>query len=121
MIRARYAPPNSIVAISDPSGGEIPIPPESSRIAATSSFLVVGCLSFMDGETEFTLGNREEVDPGKPTAFDGTLETPSRAIQVATVFDEVLLRADVPSDRTRVRVWTNDPKWPDRVIIGLGD
>ena len=121
MIQTRYSPPNSIIAISDPVGGDIPDPPESSRIAATSSFLVVGCLSFMDGETEFTLGNGKEINPGEAPAFDGILETPSYAIQVATVLDEVLLRADVPTDHTRVRVWTNHPKWPNRVIIGLGD
>ena len=120
-MRTKASPPNSIVAISDPSGGVIPEPPQSGSIAATSSLLVVGCLTFTDGETEFVLGNNPSVVSGESLVFDGVLETPSRAIQVATVFDDILLRADVPTESTRVRVWTNRPVEPDRVIIGLGD
>jgi hypothetical protein len=114
------APPNSLLLISDPNRGQGPEFIEGPLILSTPSRISVGCLMFADGETEVTLGTSDEVDPGEPPAFDATLETPSHAVVVWTVEDEMVLSAKVPDAETRVRIWVNHPTEPDKVIIGLG-
>ncbi|MGH7257040.1 MAG: hypothetical protein ACREIM_01595 [Nitrospiraceae bacterium] len=116
----RIAPPNSLLFVSDVDGG---IPPEITRrgrLWTTSSCIAVGCLAFMVGVTEVSLGLARVVDPGGVPAFDGVLETPHRAVMVSTAEGEKVLDAGVSGKSTRVRIWTNHPTEPDRVIVGLG-
>ncbi len=117
---AKVAPPNSVVLVTDPSNGEIPRTLGGSLIAATSSCVAIGCRSEVDGETEFTLGTTREVDPGNRPAFEGELKTPSRKIAVRSVLGQTILEAPVQQEQTTIRVWLNDPKEPDRVIVGIG-
>ena len=117
---AKIAPPYSLVLVGDPSGREIPNIVAGSVIASTSSCIAVGCLSEVDGETEFTLGATPDVNPGIDPAFEGKLKTPNRMIAVRSVLHETILEATVPEEQTTVRVWVNDPTEPDKVIIGFG-
>jgi hypothetical protein len=73
----------------------------------------------MDGETAITLGAAGEVDPGGVPAFDGLLETPNRAVVVSTAEKEPVLEMKAHGSHTPVRVWTNHPTEPDRVIVGI--
>ena|SRR5438067_2075058 len=114
----KIAPPNSLVLLADASGGQIPGSMERSLITSTGSCIAIGCLSETDGETEFTLGVAQEVDPGDRPAFHGNLNTPARKVVVRTVLGQTILEMPVPSDRTDIRIWVNDPMEPDRVIIG---
>lgn len=75
---ARLAPPNSIVAVEDVSRGEPPEWIDGSCVVATESCIIVATLCEIDGETEFRLGARSDVDPGTPPVFQGRLKTPSR-------------------------------------------
>ena len=115
----RVSPPNSIVFISDPNGGAAPYPVRGPLILSSPSCISVGCKMEQDGPTEFVLGRAHEVDPGSRPAFDGPLETPNYAVVVSTVDRELLLSDNVPTTRTRVRIWVNHPTEPDRVIVGL--
>lgn len=119
-LSVRAAPPNSVVLLEDPVGGDVP---ESIRgaalIAATPSCIAVGCRAEVDGDTEFTLGPGQEVDPGYSPAFDGTLETPSRVLAIRSVLGEIILKVAVPQQRTRILVWTNDATAPNEVIVGV--
>jgi hypothetical protein len=81
---------------------------------------MVACYPFMDGETEVTLGTAHVVDPRTRPAFDGMLETPGHVVVVSTVERETILREPVQAPFTHVRIWVNDPKFPNKVIIGLG-
>jgi hypothetical protein len=120
-VSTKVAPPKSLVAIGDPHTGEIPrTMGGAARIAYTDSCVVVGCLSEMDGETEFTLGPSEEVNSGSAPAFEGTLLTPNRKLAVFTVFGQTLLEIPVAQEQTIVRVWVNDPREPDKVVVGVG-
>ena len=74
----------------------------------------------MDGETEVTLCMVRDVNRREPPAFDAMLATPSRVVVVSTVEHETILEQPVLATFTRVRIWVNDPKFPDKVIIGLG-
>jgi hypothetical protein len=38
---------------------------------------------------------------------------------VSTVLHEIMLRVPVPHPSTRVRIWVNHPREPDKMIIGL--
>lgn len=121
MTSTKLSPPNSMVLIAD-RRGEIDVPDAMprSRIAATSSCIAIGCKAEMDGETEITMGAALEIDPGDRPVFDGILATPSRAVAVWTVEWNSILDAPVPTLQTRVRVWSNHPREPDKLIVGLG-
>ncbi len=117
------APPNSLIFVSDPNGGSVPDPDKIAReagITATDSCVVVCCLAEMDGKTEITMGLADDVDPGGDPGFDGILATPTRAVVVSTVGFDTLLEANAPNLQTRIRVWTNKPKEPDKVVVGIG-
>jgi hypothetical protein len=116
---AKIAPPYSLVLVGDPSGREIPDIVPGSVIASTSSCIAVGCLSEVDGETDFTLGATRDVNPGIDPAFEGELKTPNRTIAIRSVLGQTILEAPVPQEQTTVRVWVNDPKEPDRVTVGI--
>jgi hypothetical protein len=115
----KVAPPNSLVLISDAHGGEIPEAMAGSLISSTTSCIAVGCQSDVDGETEFTLGASQQVDPGSQPAFQGRLRTPNGKITVRSVLGKTILEASVPRHETMVRIWVNDSKEPDSVIVGI--
>jgi hypothetical protein len=116
----KIRPVNSLVFISDPAGGVVPEWVRNALILSTPSCISVGCYPEQDGTTEVILGDAQEVDPGIPPAFDGDLETPHRAVTVSTVEGNAILEWKVLGTSTHVRIWTNHPRWPDRVIVGLG-
>lgn len=114
------APPNSLIVIDDSRGGISPDALPPSGIAATSSRLLVGCMMFQDGETEIRLGPTAEVAHEGMIAFDGVLETPKGQIWITTVEGTPIAKQKVGTLNTRIRVWTNHPTEPDRIIVGWG-
>ena len=113
-------PVNSLIFISDPSGGMVPEWIRDALILSTPSCISVGCYPEQDGPTEVILGKAQEVDPGFRPAFEGDLATPSRAVVVSTVDRDTVLESKVPDMRTRVRIWISHPRWPDKIIVGYG-
>jgi hypothetical protein len=116
----KIRPVNSLVFISDPAGGVVPEWVRDALILSTPSCISVGCCPEQDGPTEVILGKMQEVDPGFQSAFDGDLETPHRTVTVSTVERNTILQSKVTATRTRVRIWVSHPRWPDKVIVGLG-
>ena len=116
----RITPMNSMLFLSDPDGGEPPIPVWGAKILSTPSCISFACNPEVDGPTEISLGTRQEVDPKTPAVFEGDLDTPHRAVIVSTVDKETVVRMDVPGTRTHVCIWYNHPRWPEKVTIGLG-
>src|SRR4029077_10514674 len=107
---ARIAPPNSVVLVSDATGGEIPKSMDDCLISSTTSCIAIGCRSEADGETDIALGALLEVAQGGSPDFEGLVATPSRRIVVRTVLGDTILDATVPATNTNVRVWVNDPQ-----------
>lgn len=107
--------------IEDAAGGALPqIDGRTPRIWASQRSIIVGCLSFMDGETELTASNSaEDVACSVPT-FSGDMATPSGSIEVSTSEREVLLRIAVAGAVTPVRIWTNHPSEPDQILAEFG-
>jgi len=115
----KVAPPNSLLFISDPSRESVPDFEEGKLILATASCVSVGCLMYLDGDTEVAVGSPDEVAFGAAPAFDGMLETPNRSVIVSTVEWKVVLHSSVPNTKTRIRIWVNHPTEPDKIGIGL--
>jgi len=115
----KIAPPNSLLFISDTDGGNPPLPVRGAHILATESCVSVACYPWIDGETTVRLGPSREVDPGKPAAFDGQLETPNRTIVISTVEGKSILKEDVDQATTHVQAWVNDSSMPHKIIVGF--
>jgi hypothetical protein len=116
----KIRPVNSLLFISDLDGGAAPVPIRGAMILSTPSCISFRCFPEQDGPTEVMLGKADTVDPGDQPAFDGELATPNRAITISTVEGATVLQAKVSDTRTHVRIWLNDLRSPDKVIIGWG-
>lgn len=89
-------------------------------LTANSTCINVGCHHSMDGPTTVSFGLFEEVANGsRDTRFDGFIDTPDRRVDVFDANDPEIVSMTVPHMRTRVRMWTNHPTYPDEVVIAL--
>jgi hypothetical protein len=113
-----FAPPYSILFISDGKIGEVP-DPDGHHLRFSESAVTITCLNEQEGETRVTLGPSGEIGLAETLAFDGFISTPSRRVVVSTAHDEIVLQAEVATTKTRVRIWENDPAEPDDIVIGL--
>lgn len=114
------APANSLIGISDiekPKGG-VPDAPLLDGITATELDILVACYP-EEGETKITLGQAFDVDPGYAPAFDGQLVTPGRVVRITDVGWKSLLQMPVAASRTRIRIWKNNVRFADEIIIGV--
>jgi hypothetical protein len=73
-----------------------------------------------DGPTSIMMGDMQDVVPENELVFDDMLETPHRMVMVSTVDEIKVLEMKVAATRIRVRVWVNDLRWADKVVVGLG-
>lgn len=119
-LSAKIRPENSLLFVSDVDGGNPPEPVRGPMILSSPSCVSFRCYPEIDGPTEIVLGTGQEVDPGRPAAFDGNLETPSHIVVISTVGMETVLEMNVSDSRTRLRIWLSHPQWPEQVIVGLG-
>jgi len=115
-----FSPSNSIVFISDNLQSPAPEHRYGELISRGEFCVSVGCYPEIDGPTEFVLGKAADVVVDAQPSFDGTIETPTRSLIIATVLDEVLLAGKVIDPKTRIRVWVDHPRWPQRVVVGWG-
>jgi hypothetical protein len=122
MTTVSIAPPNSLIVIAAAPTGEGPTEwTRGSGVMATEACIVVACLMEQDGETRITIASSANVKPGTSPMFEGFLKTPHHKVAVWTVEWEKLLEANVPMNRTRIRIWTNRGSEPDKIDIGLGE
>jgi hypothetical protein len=116
---ARIAPPNSVVLVTDATGGDPPEGMSRDLVLHTPTCIAIGCLSESDGETSITIGRADELRVASPPVFEATLQTPSRRVLVQTVLWDKILESDVSTDLTKVTVWANHPSEPDEIHIAL--
>ena len=117
---ARIAPPNSLLVVCDIAGGAAPDFVAGEPILSTPTCITVGCLTFIDGETEVRLGPAKEFTREGTPKWDQMLDIPSRVIAVSTVEGQLILQESVRTARTRVQIWGNRFPEPDKVFIGIG-
>jgi len=116
----RIEPPNGFVLVADDlRTADVPYFPSSPvRLAATSSCIAVGCI--VQEETEITVGPVGEISPDGEPALDQMLETKRKRLSIWTLHNDKVLEVSVPSTSTRVRIWGNRLREPDKVLIALG-
>jgi hypothetical protein len=115
----RISPLNSLLFLSDITGGDPPTPIWGQQILSTPTCISFVCYPEQDGPTEITFGVRRQVDPGATPAFEGELETPQREVIMTTVDEKIVLKMEVPSRRTHICIWPSHPRWPDKVTVGF--
>ena len=111
---------NSLLYIKDARKPDLPAVNGRGAYWSIPSCVAVSCLPDCDGPTTITIAASPQVRVGEKLLFDSLLETPSRRIVVETVLGKAILEQDVPSDTTRVRIWTNGSRDTDQVLVGLG-
>jgi hypothetical protein len=111
---------NSLLVIRDELSQELPDIDRNGAVWSTASCVLVTCMPDCDGETHVTLGGVNEVGQDGTLIFDRRLETPSKRIVIDGVMEEKILQTDVPTSKTRMRIWTNGLRDTDIVTIGLG-
>jgi hypothetical protein len=117
--------PNGIFFIGDPSARDFPDVDGIGGVWSTREIIAVACLHEQEGQAEITMGLAEELKPVGSLLFEGNIETSRRQVEVTLVpqhptrQENPILAQSVPSERTRVRIWTNDPRWPDELFIAL--
>jgi hypothetical protein len=118
LVVTRVSAPEARVLIEDSAGGEPPVTIPGQLVASTASSIAVGCAA--SAVTEVAIADIALVPAGTTTAvYDGRIETPSRRIAVRTVLGATLLEVVVPSTKTELRIWANDPTEPTELTIGV--
>lgn len=113
-------PPYSQIVILDPTAKvEVPFWKKGAPLVATDTCILCGCLAEMDGETEFTLATSDSVSIEGSPIFDEIVKTPGRKIALETVEGAPVLDMPTAGTETRVRIWTNRDREPDKVIVGF--
>lgn len=116
----KYATPYAQVVIVDPGGkAEIPDWRENVGAVSTDTCMVCVCLPDTDGETDFSIGNAEDVDPGGYPVFEGKLMTPSDKVALETVEGASILEVKTAMPETTIRIWISHRGSPDKVAIGI--
>jgi hypothetical protein len=117
-----FSPPNSIIAVMDHGGGELPKWIRGQLVCASPSCLVIGTLMAADGETRITLTDEAPDDLQTLTqVFDGVLATPSLKLSVYSTQRAVIVEAKVPKARTHLQIWVNEDREPDDIRIVILD
>ncbi len=117
-VRATVEPPYSILFISGDRRSETPAP-DGAHLRWSDKAITITCLNEQDGPTSLAMGPASDFLAEGTPVFDGEIETKRREVVVSTAELDVVLRAAVPSTRTRLRIWDNHPTEPDIILIGL--
>jgi hypothetical protein len=114
-----------LIAIADTlSAAELPDAwPTESGIATTSTCILLGCdpADPDDDDIRFTIGLEHHLRPVGRPMLDQVMETPNGRVGIWTTEFRKILEQQVPTTRTRVRIWGNRAKDPDDVMIGLSE
>lgn len=125
MIVVKMGIPNGIFFIGDPSARDFPNVDGVAGVWSTQEVIAVACLHEQEGQARITMGLTEDVKPVGSLLFDGIIKTSRRRVEVTLVPQHPtrqanpILEQPVRGERTRVRIWTNDPKYPDELFIAL--
>jgi hypothetical protein len=115
------SPEYAQVVILDPTAKvEVPLWKRDVAYVASDTCILFGCLDGQFGDTEIKFGPADEITCDLKMAFDGVLSTPGRKIRVESVWADPILEAPTGRTETRVRIWTNDAFFPDKVVIAYG-
>lgn len=115
-LRATVISEHPVVFIYDPTAPYEPQPELRQLITATPSCIAVATMPSVDGEITVELG----VSISRPLGdlvFEGKLQTPGGRIVVAGSDTVSILSLYVRDSVTGIKIWANDPEWPDLIQI----
>jgi hypothetical protein len=109
--------------VCDPSNREVAFLERDEPIAANSTCVTVITMHPIDGETTLVLAQDEpdELLPGADPDFSGWIETPMHRVVLQGVYLDEYLVADVPNEQTKVRIWLSDNRFPDWIVVAVGE
>ena len=113
------APANPCVFLSDRSGGEPPDPANTNQIKATSSCIMIACMSDVEGGSDFLVCSGEDLQPVGSPSFESELQIPACNLMLSTAQGDVLFESSWSAPSVHVRIWPNRPLWPNYIIIEL--
>jgi hypothetical protein len=119
-LMVKTAPPNSLILISDLDSDYIPRTMGNPLVSATNTCVAVGCLSEDDDPTELMLVSLEEVDRTDQPVYEGMLQTPLRHVIIYSVLGQSLLETPVQQELTKIKIWVNHVREPDKIMVGVG-
>lgn len=103
------------------SGGNIPeIDPLKTPVVADDACLVAAVVSPDISPVTISVLGEDDVNRGVPV-FDGRIDTPDLAVLIADlVGDDFTHTLPVPHERTRVRIFMDDPGEARKIEIRFG-
>jgi|GEM_PF-3374977 len=116
------APKNALLLIMDLEHGVIPEKIGGHLVVATSSCIVIGTMSEIDGETNLVLTDKAQSqlsDPNMLLVYTGTLDTPRKRVDVCNVQLDCVLSVEVESKKCHIELWANDKKEPNKICIRI--
>jgi hypothetical protein len=122
MNSVKISPPNSILFVLDPTNKSAAIPTyiDGKLVSSTESCVSVATLPDIDGETEISLESSRNLHSDLNEVFSGKVSTPGSKIAIVTSQLQKLLEMPVSQDKTMVRIWANDQKEPNKIVVGIG-
>jgi hypothetical protein len=121
-VAIKIAVPNGLLFVRDSQVRKYPdFDDEKASFWSISTCVMIACLVDCDGATSITIGGAPHGSQSGRHAFDQTLDTPSRTVIVEIVPGETVHEVNVPSEKTRIRIWTDGRhRCAETVVIGLG-
>lgn len=99
---------------------KIPLHMDKQGIFSSPDCINIPALYWNDGDTHVTFGPSSEIIKAGQPDFDGILNTANKEIILFDALEPQFAIAQVPSEKTRIRIWMNHPTSPDQVTIAWG-
>jgi hypothetical protein len=99
---------------------KIPLHMDRYGIFSSSDCINVPACYWSDGDTNVTFGPILEITEVRDPDFDGILNTPNNELILFDAIEPEFASAQVPSAKTRIRVWIDHPIEPENVVIAWG-
>lgn len=113
--------PHGVVFLYDPTM-IVDVPPDTSSapLLATQNCVSIWTLGEYDGHVTLMLGSEEKAAEGR-LIFDGFLDTHGRNLAFNDSGCDSLLSINVLNIKTRIRVYSDHPRFPTVVCCIAGD
>ena len=116
LFRQRVAFPNALMLLQTEDAPEVPEIDGIANKWQTPSMLALAVLHDAEGQVDLQI--RTDLPfPKLLPLFDGRLRSTRQMVQLITVYLDVIANITTPSDHLDVRVWGDDPRQPEVVVI----
>jgi hypothetical protein len=99
---------------------DIPTHMDRRGILSSEDCILIPALYWNDGDTHVTFGPASEMKETRKPDFDGVLNTPNNEIILFDANNPQFAISHVPSVKTRIQIWMDDPIEPENVAIAWG-